>query len=586
MAPPTILLAVRGSEGLYMVNGPPHFTENTIFQRESGKNSKVFAFSKDGSLFAWCNGEQVNIVNVTSHNALQSFDLPKTVCLEFSPKSSVLVTWQPYTTGKDGAAGVPNLQVFDVKTGKCLKSFIQKKMQNWCPCWSDDESVCARSVNNELHFFENNNFSTIANKLHLQKVTDFVLSPGDQPTKVAVYVPGSKGAPSFVRLYQYPSFGGPQSALANKSFFKADKVTMLWNIKATAVLVIASTEVDKTGASYYGEQTLHYIATNGESAVVQLPKNGPIYDAAWSPNSTEFCVVYGFMPAKTTIFNLKCDPVFDFGTGPHNAAYYSPQGHILVLAGFGNLSGQLDVWDVKNYKLISKPQATDSTYFAWCPDGEHVVTATCSPRLRVGNGYKIWHYTGSILFRHEVPQNAELWQVAWQPFLDGVFPAKAVTYHAVPSKVPNDEPKTAQAYRPPALRNKPVTGSKLHEDEPPQNMRPLSNSDKPLSKTALKNQRKHEAKKVAKQEARAEGNQEITPTPSVQNALQNTVPLIITSGDPEVDKKIKNLRKKLKAIEQLKDQAATGKQLEKNQLEKIQKEAALLKELEDLELGV
>ncbi|XP_066478159.1 eukaryotic translation initiation factor 2A isoform X2 [Tiliqua scincoides] len=569
-----------------MVNGPPHFTENTAFQRDSGKSSKVFAFSKNGSLFAWCNGEQVNIVNVTSGDLVRSFDLPKTVFLEFSPKNNVLATWQPYTTAKDGAAGVPNLQVFDVKTGKCLKSFIQKKMQNWCPCWSDDESICARSVNNELHFFENNNFSTIANKLHLQKVSDFVLSPGDQPTKVAVYVPGSKGAPSFVRLYQYPNFGGPQSALANKSFFKADKVVLLWNSKATAVLVIASTEVDKTGASYYGEQTLHYMATNGESAVVQLPKNGPIYDATWSPNSTEFCVVYGFMPAKATIFNLKCDPVFDFGTGPHNAAFYSPQGHILVLAGFGNLSGQLDVWDVENYKLVSKPQASDATYFAWCPDGEHIVTATCSPRLRVGNGYKIWHYTGSVLYKYEVPQNAELWQVAWQPFLEGVFPAKTVRYSAVPSKVPNDEPKTAQAYRPPALRNKPATSLKLHEDEPPQNMRPQSkNSNKPASKTALKNQRKHEAKKVAKQEARAEGSQETAPTLQEQNVLHNAVPLV-TSGDPEVDKKIKNLKKKLKAIEQLKDQAATGKQLEKNQLEKIQKEAALLKELEDLELGM
>lgn len=43
-----------------------------------------------------------------------------------------------------------------------------------------------------------------------------------------------------------------------------------FSVVATAVLVIASTDVDKTGASYYGEQTLHYIATNGESAVVQL----------------------------------------------------------------------------------------------------------------------------------------------------------------------------------------------------------------------------------------------------------------------------------------------------------------------------
>uniref|UniRef100_A0A6I8NU95 Eukaryotic translation initiation factor 2A n=1 Tax=Ornithorhynchus anatinus TaxID=9258 RepID=A0A6I8NU95_ORNAN len=524
-----------------MVNGPPSFSENTTFLRDSGKNCKVCCFSRDGNLFAWCNGEKVNIANVSDNGLLQSLNLPKVVCLAFSPKNSILATWQPYSTAKDGTSGTPNLQLYDTKTGKCLKAFIQKKMQNWCPCWADDESICARNVSNEVHFFENNNFNTIANKLHLQKISDFVLSPGAQPSKVAVYVPGSKGAPSFVRLYQYPNFGGPHAALANKSFFKADKVTMLWNKKATAVLVIASTEVDKTGASYYGEQTLHYIATNGESAVVQLPKSGPIYDVAWNASSTEFCAVYGFMPAKATIFNLKCDPVFDFGTGPRNAVYYNPHGHILVLAGFGNLRGQMEVWDVKNYRLISKPQASDSTYFAWCPDGEHIVTATCAPRLRVSNGFKIWHYTGSVLHKYDVPPSAEIWQVSWQPFLDGVFPAKAVTYQAVPSEVPSQEPKVAQAYRPPALRNKPVTGSKLHEEEPPQNMKP--GNDKPLSKTALKNQRKHEAKKAAKQEARNDGGEDLAAGPAPQSAPRSAAPLP-TSGDPEVDKKIKNLRKR------------------------------------------
>ncbi|MEJ1277550.1 eukaryotic translation initiation factor 2A [Cricetulus griseus] len=383
MAPSTPLLTVRGSEGLYMVNGPPHFTESTVLPRESGKNCKVYTFSKDGTLFAWNNGEKVNILNVTNKGLLHSFDVPKAVCLEFSPNNTVLATWQPYTTSKDGTAGVPNLQLYDVKTGTCLKSFIQKKMQNWCPSWSDDEIICARNVNNEVHFFENNNFT--------------------------------------------------------------------------------STDVDKTGASYYGEQTLHYIATNGESAVVQLPKNGPIYDVVWNSSSTEFCAVYGFMPAKATVFNLKCDPVFDFGTGPRNAAFYSPHGHILVLAGFGNLRGQME-----------------------------------------------------------------------------------------------------------------------HEDEPPQNMKPHPGSDKPLSKTALKNQRKHEAKKAAKQEARSDS----ASTPVIpQSVPRNTITQSV-SGDPEVDKKIKNLKKKLKAIEQLKEQAASGKQLEKNQLEKIQKETALLRELEDLELGI
>ncbi|KAF3827227.1 hypothetical protein GH733_002713, partial [Mirounga leonina] len=503
MAPSTPLLTVRGSEGLYMVNGPPHFTESTLFSRESGKNCKVYTFSKDGTLFAWGNGEKINVINVTNKGLLHSFDLPKAVCLEFSPKNTVLATWQPYTTSKDGTAGIPNLQLYDVKTGVHLG----QKMKLSVP-------------------------EMLTTKFTSLKTTILV----------AVYVPGSKGAPSFVRLYQYPNFDGPHAALANKSFFKADKVTMLWNKKATAVLVIASTDVDKTGASYYGEQTLHYIAANGESAVVQLPKNGPIYDVVWNSSSTEFCAVYGFMPAKATIFNLKCDPVFDFGTGPRNAAYYSPHGHILVLAGFGNLRGQMEVWDVKNYKLISKPVASDSTYFAWCPDGEHILTATCAPRLRVNNGYKIWHYTGSVLHKYDVPSNGELWQVSWQPFLDGIFPVKTITYQAVPSDVPSEEPKVATAYRPPALRNKPITNSKLHEEEPPQNMKPQAGNDKPLSKTALKNQRKHEAKKAAKQEARNEKSPDLAPTPAPQSTPRNTISQS-TSGDPEIDKKIKNLKK-------------------------------------------
>lgn len=31
---------------------------------------------------------------------------------------------------------------------------------------------------------------------------------------------------------------------------------------------------------------------------------------------------------------------------------FSPQGHILVLAGFGNLQGQMEVWDMKKYKQV------------------------------------------------------------------------------------------------------------------------------------------------------------------------------------------------------------------------------------------
>ncbi|XP_028276004.1 eukaryotic translation initiation factor 2A isoform X2 [Parambassis ranga] len=581
MAPCVPLLAVRGSEGTALLCGPPQCEQHPAFQRDP-RVSKTLTFSRDGTLFGWCNGQSVSVVRSSDGSVVSTFDLPKTTLLEFSPLGSILVTWQPYTKTQDSPQGEANLQLWDVQSGQLLKALYQKKVDSWCPSWSEDEKISVRSVNNELHFYENNDYNSIANKLHMQKVSDFALSPGGQPSKVAVYVPGSKGAPSFVRLYQYPVLGGPTAALANKSFFKADKVSLQWNRKASAVLVTASTEVDQTGASYYGEQTLHYLAVNGETAVVQLAKNGPIYDVAWSPSSTEFCVVYGFMPAKATVYNLKCDPVFDFGTGPRNAAYYSPQGHILVLAGFGNLQGQMEVWDMKKYKQVSKPQAPDATYFSWCPDGEHVVTATCSPRLRVSNGYKIWHYTGSVLHKWDAAAGSELWEVRWQPFPEGSFPERPIKYQAAPSGLGSTQAPPTQAYRPPALRHLPATASaKLHEEEPPQDLRRGPAGEKSLSKAALKNQRKREAKKAAKQEGKPEPEPEPEPvsTPVSNSQLETS------SGDPETDKKIKNLKKKLKAIEELKEQQASGKVLQKNQLEKMQKEEQLLKELQQLQIG-
>ena len=36
------------------------------------------------------------------------------------------------------------------------------------------------------------------------------------------------------------------------------------------------------------------------------------------------------MPAKATLFNLKCEPIFDFGTGARNVVYYNPFGNNIL----------------------------------------------------------------------------------------------------------------------------------------------------------------------------------------------------------------------------------------------------------------
>ena len=56
----------------------------------------------------------------------------------------------------------------------------------------------------------------------------------------------------------------------------------------------------------------------------------------------------------------------------------------------------------------------------------------------------------------------------------------------------------------------------------------------------------------------------------------------VLTGDPETDKKIKNLQKKVREIHGLRRAQESGKKLELNQLTKLEKEDELTNELKSL----
>ncbi|XP_033760962.1 eukaryotic translation initiation factor 2A-like isoform X1 [Pecten maximus] len=580
-----LTFTVRGSDGIWMVNGPPDTGSASQFPGEKS-HCRCMAYNDDGSRLGWCTENQVIVINTNTFKKVFQLDINKVVCMKFSPKGSVLVMWQNYSVNPETKQGNPNLHLYDTSTGLLLRSFIQKKQKNWDPNWTKDEGICCRNVNNELQFFENNKFDEIKVKLMMQKISEYSLASCGPPYVVAGYVPGVKGQPSFVRVYQYPNFGGQQAALASKSFFKSDTVTMNWNSMGSALLVLSSTETSEQ--NYYGDQGLHFISTRGEACLVPRSKNGPVYHVEWSPKGTEFCVVYGFMPAKATLYNLKSEPLFDFGTGPRNVAYFNPQGSILCLAGFGNLRGNLEFWDTKQRKLICQAQAPDTTIFQFHPDGEHFLTATTAPRLRVGNGYRIWHFTGSLLQQVNVDGDKELWEAQWQSVPEGTFPERLLNYKAAQAMAAEVAPLPgvkAGVYRPPQARGT-EPSFKLHDYEAPSDPNRKQPTDSGESKSASKNKKKRDARKAKM--ARENVSEAASPAPSavsgpgpVMGALASQAP---STGDPDKDKKARNLRKKLQAIQKLKEQKAAGKQLEINQIEKLKTEASLIEELSALGL--
>ncbi|EEP75683.1 conserved hypothetical protein [Uncinocarpus reesii 1704] len=420
---------------------------------------------------------KVSIIDPSVGHLVATLPAENVYELGFSPLGTFIITWQRPSKDENGDA-VKNLKVWRVVEGPPsdngdeasrvpIGNFVQKSQTGWNLQYTADEKYCARVVTNEVQFYQSGNLTTVWNKLRVEGVTDFALSPG-QNHALAVFIPERKGQPAAVKVFNVPQFNAP---ISQKTFFKGDKVQMKWNNSGTTLIVLAQTEVDKTGKSYYGETTLYILSANGFDSRINLDKEGPIHDVSWSPNSKEFGVIYGYMPAKATIFNARGVATHSFPLAPRNTMVFSPHGRFVVVAGFGNLAGQMDIYDLdKNYAKVTTVEASNASVCEWSPDGKHILTATTSPRLRVDNGVRIWHVGGGLMYNEDMN---ELYDVCWRPQSAVNHPLEN-PLHPMPNPHPSalaylankkTPSKPVGAYRPPGARGQSTPMSFRREDE-------------------------------------------------------------------------------------------------------------------------
>ncbi|KAA8898275.1 hypothetical protein TRICI_006593 [Trichomonascus ciferrii] len=568
---------------------------------------RTAVYSPDGKYFAYSIPKEVHIVKPESGEVVTKLTTEYDVVeIAFSPLGTFVLTWERPKKNAETGNFDPNLRVWDSATGELVESFVQKNQGNWSIQYTYDEKYCARLVTTGLlQFYESRNLRSPYAKLKLDGATEFSLSPG-QNYSVAVFVPELQGKPAAVKVYQIPNFN---QAVSQKTFFKADKIQMKWNKIGTALLVLASTDVDHSGKSYYGETNLYLLGIAGSyDSRVALDKEGTIHGFAWSSNSREFGVVYGYMPAKTTIFDARGNEVHSFPVAARNTILFSPHGRFVVLAGFGNLQGTMDVYDrQKQFAKVSTIEAPNTSVCEWSPDGRYILTATTSPRLRVDNGVKIWHYTGKLMY---VKEHEELFAVGWRPVDAAKFPIKATPSPAPEAHASAAAAKTKQpaakagAYRPPHARMAGVTAAptSLHErtaanatpsaqkyvpgasrQVPGAGGRQVPGAPKPgaaannnNSNNKPRRKKKTENTDAASSEQKPNNDAADTAAPPETNSTGAP-----TGSSPE-DKKIRSLLKKLRAIEDLKQRQAVGDKLEDTQVQKITTEPKIRQELATL----
>lgn len=146
---------------------------------------------------------RVSVVDASSGQIVTTLPTPNVYELGFSPLGTYIITWQRPSKDENGDA-VKNLKVWrtvteeDDQNRAVVGEYVQKNQYGWNLQYTSDEKFCARTVTNEVQFYESHDLRTVWNKLRVEGVADFAVSPGKNHS-VAVFVPERKvGRSTFI----------------------------------------------------------------------------------------------------------------------------------------------------------------------------------------------------------------------------------------------------------------------------------------------------------------------------------------------------------------------------------------------------
>jgi len=400
---------------------PPSFTKDSSFPQVTGV--VMTKYSKDGKIICLVTNTNVLLYESSSpYKLISTLSSTNVTEVSFSPKSTFLLTWERWTQEKQEAGAQGNLFIWNVSSGQLISSFIHKTLleHSWPVIrWSTDESYSARLVSTEIHIFASNNYSDILFRYKQSEqsscpIQDFSISPYSSPPLISLFTPDRKGQPAKIYLAKCPDLS---SILFSKTIMKASQAEFLWNSSGTAVLIKTHTDSDKTNRSYYGQSALSFLGIENTGKVndtkILLDKEGPIHNIKWSKDGSKFIVIYGYMPAKVVMFDNHCNRLVDFYKegAPRNTIKWSPCNRMVCVAGFGNLQGNIDVWDVKKLKKVGSWRVGVCGWCGWSEDSRWLMTALLSPKMTVDNGLKVWKYSGELEYEEKVER---LYDVKWQ----------------------------------------------------------------------------------------------------------------------------------------------------------------------------
>lgn len=417
-------------------------------------------YSADGGLYAVATATGVVVRTTGAADAPDALALciPRThiVRMAFSPLGTYLVTWERQTV-----KGAPNLFVWALRGANAaaadaavepVAAFTRRVDADQVVCWpllawSSDERYCVRVCAECLEITAGAVATGAAPLMriaaHAVGLVEWCPVPERRGARsagagagvaheylLAVFcVPRGASEAGFVAIYEidpakYPACTkAPVRPMSERSFFKGDSCTIRWNPAAgrgqpQALLALVGAESDTRGQTYYGESSLFILFADKPqlNGPVPLKKEGNVHDIAWSPCGRLFAIVAGYMPALTSVFEMmpngRCILRSELGPLARNTVRFSPDSRVLFVGGFGNLSGDMDFFDTRDFAVLGRANAHTTTQWEWSPDGVFLACGVTAPRRHMDNGFHVFAVNGQLVYSQAVP---ELYDFAWQP---------------------------------------------------------------------------------------------------------------------------------------------------------------------------
>lgn len=265
----------------------------------------------------------------------------------------------------------------------------------------------------------------------------------------------------------------------------------------------------------------------------------------------------------------------------------------------------------------------------------------------MGNGFKVWHYSGALLHETLWPTGQELYEVVWQKYPAGVFQEMPISNVKVQGIVTATPQVSKAVYVPPGARGGgagiPFSPRSAAAEKSPIPGLPIgykvSQGQQKKSRSARRKENANGNTPTAAKPApngvsapaeglaKTENPKRNTPRPANQNVANNNeaadtesgaekpaprkdrhrnrkvardpnatdvagtpptagaVAPVKTAAETEKEKRIRTIQKKLKNISKLKARKENGDTLEANQLSQIPHEDELIKELNSLKVA-